>query len=263
MTVNNMVEVIRELHPKIGKTQVIFDLNRAQIEFCRESRVLTSKAILERSTDLVSEDTTKFTSRWRLPDSVFEVLLVDQVYSNDYYLTDNFMDIRWIDKRIQRMEVDYIRYPKAIALDGDQPEFSELFHDALVARVLERYFARDASNMPAMQFWSGTYNKRVLEAKRYSNTRAHRNENPSVGGVKTITTFKTGLSLIQGVNPIQMDKTFSTKDSYAIYLNGNSIQVDEYSSNPLIPHADRTTSKFYVFSADINPGTFDYIVTGT
>jgi hypothetical protein len=262
MTLNNMVEVIRELHPSVGRTQIIFDINHALVEFARLTRLLYAKTQLYDTTDKVSEDQSLFLTRWRMPIEVYEVLLVDQVYKEDFFLEDNILVVKWVNHYVKDLNIEYIRYPMAIHLDADTPEIPDEFHYAIVARVLERYFARDAKNMQVALYWGTIYREKVVEAKRYSNTRSRRNENPSIGGVKVITDFQTGLSLNQGLNTIPMRRTFTSKDSYAITLNGNGVSVVE-TSDTTDPHGNRTTTTFDVYAADPIVGAFDYIVTGT
>lgn len=262
MTVRNMVEVIRELHPTVGRTQAIFDLNDALLSFARYTRLLTTHVQLVPA-DKTSIDANNRETRWQLPDDVYEILTIDKVDSNAYRLDGDTLVVEWLNQFVDRLAIDYIRKPAAIALDGDVPEIPNEFHYGLVACVIEKYYARDAKNIQAALYWGQKYRERLIEAKKYSNTRYRRNEGVQAGGGSTITDYQTGLSLVQGVNTITMTKTFTDTESYAIYLNGNGVTVTEYTDDENEPHKFRTTSSFQVFSADDIDGSFDYIVTGT
>jgi hypothetical protein len=260
MRLDNMVEVIKQSFPLLSRVQVIFDLNHAMVGFAQVSKVLTGRDQLTREDDLISEDIIEGTMTWQLPANCYELLVVDQVAPEDWYVTGSTLVIRWQDSELTTLDIEYTRYPLAMALDNDECEFPEQFQYAMIYKLLEQYSVRYGKDGASAQYFNRAYGDIVREAKRYGLTRNTRNENPSKGGVLIKTGFESGVTLVEGLNTITMDITFSSVDSYAILMNGNGIAVEEYDPNG--NHDQRTTSTFKVMSAADNT-RFDYIVTGS
>jgi hypothetical protein len=259
MRLDNMIEVVRQNFPQVSRVQTIFDINAEMVSFAQKTKVLYGRDTLTREDDIVSEDDVAGMTRWQLPANCYELLTVEQVAPEDWYVEGDKLVVRWTDSECSELNIEFSRYPMAIALDSDEPEFEQQFHYGLLYRLLGNYAVRFGKDAASASFFHGAASSVEKDAKRFGLTRNTRNLNPSKGGVLTKTAFVSGYTLAEGVNTITMDMTFSTKDSFAVLLNGNGVQVEEY--DPNLNHDQRTTSTFKVWSAAANT-RFDYIVTG-
>jgi hypothetical protein len=260
MRLDNMIEVVRQSFPQISRTQIIFDLNHEMVNFAQKTKVLYGRDVLTRTVDLISEDWVAGTTTWTLPANCYELTTVEQVAAEDWYVSGQTLVVRWCDTGVDGLDLEFSRYPMAIALDSDEPEFESQFHYGMVYRLLGNYAVRYGKDSASANYFHAAAKSIEVEAKRYGLTRNTRNPNPSKGGVLLKTAFISGKTLTAGENTITMNVTFSTIDSYAILLNGNGIEVEEF--DPNLNHDQRTTSTFKVMSAADNT-RFDYIVTGS
>lgn len=64
---------------------------------------------------------------------------------------------------------------------SDPPNMPVQFHEALVAGVLEKMYAKTPEGVQLSQFWDQKYRQHVIEAKKYANTR-NDGKAPSIKG---------------------------------------------------------------------------------
>ena len=63
----------------------------------------------------------------------------------------------------------------------ESPAIPVQFHEALVAGVLEKMYAKTPEGVQLSQFWDQKYRQHVIEAKKYANTR-NDGKAPSIKG---------------------------------------------------------------------------------
>ena len=258
MTVKQMVELVTQSFPAFGRTQILFELNIAQREFCFATDVLMSVASLNRTDDAVSI-TAESVETWQLPIDTYRVIQIDELYTEQYEIQDDKLLFVSIDKWITSLLVRYTRIPQVMANDADSPSIPEEFHEAILCKVMAKYYRKSGDFNNSM---AETQRMKELEraAKRYVNSARYRNVGAFVGGTMAEKVAFGRQSLVEGLNTISMGKSFTSVNSYVIMLNGNGITVQEYDPND--NNDQRTVSTFVVVSAEENPN-FEYFATGT
>jgi hypothetical protein len=88
MTVKQMVELVTQSFPAFGRTQILFELNIAQREFCFATDVLMSVATLTREDDAISI-TTENVETWQMPLDTYRIIQIDELYLEEYELQDD------------------------------------------------------------------------------------------------------------------------------------------------------------------------------
>lgn len=259
MTVGNMVELVRQAFPNVGRTQIVFELNRALRELCFSTGILMTSRVLDRTTDYSATDLTTGEETWTMPNDTYSILSIDELYRDHYQLRDTSLIFHPRGEVWSKMLVRYSRVPSVMVNDSDSPAIPEEFHEALVSRVMAKYY-RASRDLELYQFYNGEYATYERSAKRYVHSMRYRNVGAFAGDdMAQIVAYGT-MTLAEGLNTVTMGKTFTSVTSFVLMLNGNGIEVSEYDPNG--NNDQRTTSSFKVVSAAENPN-FEYFAIGT
>lgn len=264
MTLKQMIEIIRQPFPEYPRTQVLFDLNVAQREFCYQTQILAKSLLMERSADYIGLlNTDEKYEKWQLPADTFEVVKIDELLRDNYELRDTVLVLDPAGFYIPRFTVRYSRVPAVMVADGDEPSIPQEFQYALVEKVLAKYYMKmkEASLYSACM---GEWQRYIQEAKRWVNSMRYRNQGDftGTGPINSSSAYQVAygrLHLDEGKNTVTMTKTFTTK-GYTLMLNGNGIEANEYDPNS--DYGYRTTSTFDVVSANDNDN-FEYFAIGS
>ncbi len=192
MTVKNCVENIRQIFPKVGETQVLKELDKAQKDFALETEILSKTSTLSNLST---------TTAWILPSdcqAVYSIeafdsagLPIDLNDKNLTYLIDQntltFIDtngtvIGGLPTNIDSVYVSYYYKPTSITAISDAFTIPEIFHSAPEARIFEKFYSRfptlsiqtqqgiiQSVDWSAVKFWDGEYQRLKIEAKKYKN----------------------------------------------------------------------------------------------
>lgn len=166
MYLQHMIEMVQDVFPKKGATEIIKDLNRSMDLFCQKTRINET-------------NTTVSTNPYTLGSSFLVVVSIEQgttITDKQYYdIRDGYIRVYDDEDRTTLSTVvSYnVRYAiKSPALSGmtDSPDFPEMFHDAVPAKVISDYAAR-AGNFQMAAYWRQIRRDLEIEATRYKNTR--------------------------------------------------------------------------------------------
>lgn len=166
MYLQHMIEMVQDVFPKKGATEIIKDLNRSMDLFCQKTRVYeTSSTVTTNPYDLGAYFLV-VVSIEQDPDST----------EKQYYKIEDGSITVYEDEEMTTAAttVNYtVRYAiknAALALMTDNPDFPEMFQDAIPAKVISDYAAR-AGNFQMAAYWKGIRREAEIEATRYKNTR--------------------------------------------------------------------------------------------
>jgi hypothetical protein len=218
-----------------------------------------------KTTSFVSQDDETGEYKWTLPADVYEVKLIDTQYFDEYRVDDTNMYLSFLGDDVTKIRIEYVKVPNSVAADADVSNIPIVFHPAMLARVIEKWYAI-GGNQAAAQYHRDIWNKGINKAKKFFYTRPWRNLSATSTGSSSTATVKNihgKLSILDGVNTVTIGSpgtpvTMSDTD-YTVMLNGNGIWVTAV--NPTTSLMERTTTTFNVWSAGDNVN-FEYIVQG-
>ncbi len=78
MTLNEMIELVRQHHPHMADTEIRLLLNRASDDFCAKTQII--KGSFSLGQDVNADDTTANKRYYSIPS---EVLIIKEVYLNN------------------------------------------------------------------------------------------------------------------------------------------------------------------------------------
>jgi hypothetical protein len=191
MTVLYAIEQVEQLFPKVGRTQIIGELDKAQKEFVNDTKILTKRSALTS----ISTNTS-----WTLPTDCIEVLGVElydstglEVYLDEvsltymisngvitFYSTEDTL-ITGIPTSVTYIYLDYVYVPTSLTVETDTFTIPEDFHEAVLDRVLAKFYARFPQpvvtqngsvitiDTRSIQYWNSEYNKKRIEGKKWFN----------------------------------------------------------------------------------------------
>lgn len=257
MTLQSMIEDIQRVHPTIGRTQLIFDINNALKEFAEKTRCLYAKTTLTRASHLISEDLNELIWKYTIPADLWEARSASCCLQEEIEVTGpTEITFRFNNDPSADIDLIYQQYPPAIAAMADVPTIHELYLPAVIARVKEKYYrAAGVPQLAAIEH--AIWREGVAEGQRFANTRPLRNLAVTVGS-NTVTSARGRLALVQGWNLVPIGATFADTN-YFIVWNETGVQVNEYNPNDNAPPDTRTTTTFEVLAADA-VSNFEFII---
>lgn len=156
MTVLQLVEQIQQHFPKVGRTQILLDLNIANKKFAHETRLLVKQADLS-----IVPNTVEYTLAVEFPD-IDRTIIKDVLFkdsngnlvpkTSELKFTIINGKIKFYDfyggdisaiptGDISTITFVYVYVPATLVNDQDEPEIEEQFHDALMFNVLGKYYS--------------------------------------------------------------------------------------------------------------------------
>lgn len=188
MTVQNLVELIKDLFPKMGEPRILKEIDIAQKEFCNETKILESRAELS---DLVNN------TAWVLPTDFLKLKEV-QAYDADgypmeifnegltyevdlnaiYFISNTSTALVSIPTTIDSMYIVYWSKPAQITAVTDTFSLPDEYYLAMEAFTLSRMYARYPVSMvikgekfeqidrQMVMMHKNTYKEYVREAKK-------------------------------------------------------------------------------------------------
>lgn len=152
MTLLQLIEEIRQHFPEVVRKEIVKDLNKAYKYFCHETRLTVKQADLTITTNTVEYDLlTEF------PDLDFiKAIIFKDSEGNPVSKTSELQftilnkkikfydflggDLGAIPSEIATITFIYVYQPEDLEDDADEPIIDAKFHDALIYRVLEKYY---------------------------------------------------------------------------------------------------------------------------
>lgn len=188
MTLFEYLERVKEHFPERGRTRIVLDLNRKVADFCRETKLITARE------DLFSQ---------ALVDSGGHVLVTERdeeiacpLYGREFPLPWDAIMLTGIDEAsgilTYRLEhgiltfyrgggvvdfpsgggyaitLNYVKRPRALAEDGDEPECHEDFHEGPLMYLLADYAAGKDKAMASYWLTQGELKKQ--EARSFATS---------------------------------------------------------------------------------------------
>lgn len=242
MTLKFMIETVRQIVPDLGRTQIVFDINQAMREFCLETGILSVQSTLSRTTDY-SSTSIDGVETWTLPATLYHLLQVEELFRDAYEVVDDKLKFHPMGKFVDTLTIRYTKLPVPITGDPESPEYPAEFHEALVNKVLSKYYRKTGDGQNA-SVELALYKEAERAAKRYVNSTRYRNVSVVQGDdMGKIVAFGT-IDLPEGVYTIPLGKTFTSITSF-VFIPGSN-DVDEY--DPNLNFDQRTTSSVKVVS---------------
>lgn len=152
MTILNLVEMVEDIFGQGKRTFILKQIDSAQKEFCRSSKILTDRAELTDITNNVA---------WVLPADFLKLTELEVYDSNGYPLSLFNQGLKYeiefgalyfislastplvsIPTAIDSMFIKYIKLPTTITDLTDSLDIPEDYHLAMEAFLLERMYAR-------------------------------------------------------------------------------------------------------------------------
>lgn len=198
MTLFQMWEEVQQHFPNVGKTQFTFDLNKVYKHFAHETRLLVKQADLT-----IVDDTVEYTLATEFTDIdgelVKEILFKDS--DGEFVDEHSVLTFRIINGKIRfynykgesisEIPTDeistitffYVYVPTELSTDAGTPVLDTQFHDALVYKVLDKYYAtypsvtrqfQDGSiaqtrDLSTAQYFGMKYKELEIAGKRKAN----------------------------------------------------------------------------------------------
>jgi len=189
MTLQNIIEIVKESFPDKGEPRIIKEIDLAQKTFVEETDITKDRAALSGLSSGVSFD---------LPSGYLKVKRVDFLDSNnkviDHPLIYNIefdkitfdatdYDITVIPSSIAKIIINYVPRPADITSRSDSFTIPQEFIPAIEAKVMERFYAlfptitttdKNGNSIMvkdwnAVHYWVSIYDKYRIEAKKYVN----------------------------------------------------------------------------------------------
>lgn len=257
MILKHIVEQVQAAFPLRSRTQIVFEVNRAQQLFCQRTGVLHSVVELTKAADKIAEDADALTLTYQLPATTYELVSIDELPKMSFHLKDDTLVVHTVNSNnvADPLTVWYSRMPAVLANDTEIPAIPEFLHEALVSMVLAK-FHRMAGNVDGYIAESTLVREHEKEARRYINSVHYRNTGAFAGEAMAYKIAYGSQTLVPGRNTINMGKTFTSVNSYVVLLNPGPSTVQEPSPK------ERTTSSFVVIAAE-DVDDFEYYAHGT
>jgi hypothetical protein len=192
MTLQMMLEIVRQQFPDKMDTQVRIDLNSAYRMYSEETRLPFMNFDIVQNTDgvlAIAQGATLTPSRgwYLLPVNVNNVVVVTLFDSrnNEIFVPD--YHIEYIGRRFGILDLNNMVYsgdglptpivlirfgcsvePVELSVDTDVPDYPDAFHQGLVDHVLAKYFGYKGILQQSGWFRS-SYQTHVQAGKRYFN----------------------------------------------------------------------------------------------
>jgi hypothetical protein len=191
MTLQAMLEMIRQVFPEKQEAQVRMDLNNAYRMYCEETRLPIDDfdVTVSGGTLAISGASLTVKDGWYvLPSPVKDIITITAYDAQDKTVERPEYIIGFLGRQFNIMDIMYdtllvggslpsgvtrIRFrcsitPAPLASDSDVPDLPEQFHEALVDHVLTKYFAIKGILQQSGWFRS-SYQALVTAGKRYFN----------------------------------------------------------------------------------------------
>ena len=267
MILQEMVDDIQMVFPKVNKTRIIFDINNAIMTFCHITRVLYAKLTLTSGTETDS-DTTKPYWTFDLPTYVYEVRSATCCVQEEFEVGDDEITFYFRKDPDEDIELVYSRRPGLLMDNEDEPSIPEIFLPGIIAKVKSKYYS-EAGVLQNAGWEKTAWKEAVAEGIRYANTRPLRNigngllgtDGEAGEGEGVTREFAERQTLVQGQNTVTIPGTMPSLN-YRILLNGNGVHVVEYNPNETNPPDTRTLQTFEVLSSEDN-ANFEFYVRGS
>ena len=184
MTVLNIIEIIRQVFPQIGETQLIKEIDNSQKQFVEETGIYTAQSSLTGlTTAKVFTLPTGFIrlNRVNFLNSSGEVIHNPLMYNVGYgkiAFDDRRSTITAIPDSISKIVLDYVKTPTTLTSIDSTLDIAEQFHGAIISKTMERLYARiptriiEGNSMVdwnAVSYWKGEYKDYIIKAKKYIN----------------------------------------------------------------------------------------------
>ncbi len=187
MTVNNIIEEVKQIFPEISESQIIKTIDYAQKKYAGEVGILRKSGEL---TDISSNIT------WVLPSDCKQViditfydsndmplymddlgLLYQIVFSKITFLKSDGTKLSNIPDSVSSVYIDYEYYPETISGVDDTLEIDEELHGAILSEVLRSLFSKipvdvltrdgviKSRDWSAVQYHGAEYSKYVTKGK--------------------------------------------------------------------------------------------------
>lgn len=269
MTLQQMTEEVQQLFPQLSYTQIRFDLNAAIKEFGQKAGLPYAETTLTKASAYVSFDSERDEYKWTLPSDVYEIRNIDTSYRDEIRVDTTNLYLDFIGTDLTKIRIEYVKVPTTLSLLTDESNIPQVFHTAIVARVIEKWYSI-GGNQPGTQYFRSRWNDAVKEAKNYHHTRPWRNSSAVPGGSggsgisgESGRRIRGRLALVTGKNIVTVGAPGPAlvmgDAQYILMLNGNGVWVTAV--NPETGLIERTTTTFNVWSAD-NNANFEYTIEG-
>jgi hypothetical protein len=174
MTLKQMIEQVLEIFPDYTETMIKIDLNRVYKDFCYKTRILrkTSNLTLTTATSYsLPHDFQELIHVKAYNSSSVEVNNITYKIENKIiYFYDEYGDkLTVLPTNIATITIYYVYVPADLSSLTSSPAIPEMFHEALVEGVYEKYYRRKGilqQHGASKQY----YKEAVLEGKKYANT---------------------------------------------------------------------------------------------
>lgn len=196
MTLLQLIEEIQQHFPDVGRKQIVKDLNKAYKLFCHTTRLPVKQGNLTIVSNTVEYDLmTEFTDLDFIKAILFKdsddavvdkttelqfTILNKKIKFYDFYGTS----ITSISSDVAIITFIYVYVPEDLEEDSDEPVIGVEFHDALIYKVLEKYYltfftitkqSGDNSVMRVKDFnsaqaFAGKYKELEIEGKKTANS---------------------------------------------------------------------------------------------
>ena len=188
-TLTNIVEMIRQVFPDIGDTQIVIEADKAQKYFAQKTKVLTAEvALTSVSSNLTFSVPSDFLSLYRVD---FYDTNSDPIYMDDKnlgydvehekitFFSTTSTPLDEIPTDIIYIHLQYYKSPTSLSTIASSLTVDEEFYDAVIARLFEQMYARfpvsmmdrsgnvvKAIDWTGVKYWGGQFEILAREAKK-------------------------------------------------------------------------------------------------
>lgn len=196
MKLLELIEEIRQHFPEVIRKEIVKDLNKAYKYFCHETRLTVKQSDLTIVANTVEYDLpTEFSDLDFIKAIIFKDSsgnVIDKTSELQFTIINKkikFYDfygssITAIPSDIATITFVYVYEPEDLEDDADEPSINDKFHDALIYKVLEKYYLTfptitrqlpdqsiiKTKDFASAQAFGGKYKELELSGKKEANS---------------------------------------------------------------------------------------------